>query len=316
MTLGDALIGEVVISLPWGHKAVVTPTIGTRFIDSKKALLMKTLLHGNQLDGASTVRKRVFAKESDFKTLARLMRQHEHGGTLLVVPNNENWRGSVQTDRFCFECYPYERGRTALGDREKAVRRREREEEQAEKEGGILVFFDEAGEWLVQRPLRDIGQLTAADGATLVTYDLVLLGFGAKIKDAGNKLREVLVSEPFEDSKKERLGLGRIGGTRHQSAAAFVFDQRDAIAIVASQDGIVSFFAWDEAENRVTVTRHCRVRFVRGCQQLEGRLVFQCSPTTTITTTVTSRRGCLRRPHPSDADRICPGEVLQAALRW
>jgi len=35
-----------------------------------------------------------------------------------------------------------------------------------------------------------------------------------------------------------------------------IIDQRDAIAIVASQDGIVSFFAWDKEENRVTVIRH------------------------------------------------------------
>jgi hypothetical protein len=256
LSIDAVAAGAIVISLPWGSKAVVTSIIGTRFIDSNKALLMKTLLRGPESDGDSAVRKGVFAKESDFKTIATVMRQHGHGGTLLVVPSNENWRGSIHTDRFRFECYPYERGRTALGDREKAVRKRKREEKLAEEEGGILVFFDEPGEGLVQRPLRDIGQLTAADGATLVTYDLVLLGFGAKIKEGSNKLEEVFRSEPFEDSEEERLGLGELGGTRHQSAASFVFDQRDAIAIVASQDGIVSFFAWDKEENRVTVIRH------------------------------------------------------------
>ena len=33
------------------------------------------------------------------------------------------------------------------------------------------------------------------------------------------------------------------GGTRHLSAAQFVYDQRDALALVASQDGRFTVFA-------------------------------------------------------------------------
>jgi DNA integrity scanning protein DisA with diadenylate cyclase activity len=34
------------------------------------------------------------------------------------------------------------------------------------------------------------------------------------------------------------------GGTRHLAAAQFVYDQKDAIALVASQDGQFTVFAW------------------------------------------------------------------------
>jgi DNA integrity scanning protein DisA with diadenylate cyclase activity len=47
----------------------------------------------------------------------------------------------------------------------------------------------------------------------------------------------------------------QLGGTRHQSAAQFVFDQKDAIAIVASQDGRLSVLGWDRTGGKVIVIR-------------------------------------------------------------
>jgi len=42
-----------------------------------------------------------------------------------------------------------------------------------------------------------------------------------------------------------------LGGTRHLSAAQFVHDQREAIALVASQDGKFTIFQWSEEEDMV-----------------------------------------------------------------
>jgi len=42
-----------------------------------------------------------------------------------------------------------------------------------------------------------------------------------------------------------------IGGTRHLSAAQFVQDQHDALALVASQDGRFTVFAWSPCEEMV-----------------------------------------------------------------
>jgi DNA integrity scanning protein DisA with diadenylate cyclase activity len=46
-----------------------------------------------------------------------------------------------------------------------------------------------------------------------------------------------------------------LGGTRHLSAAQFVNDQRDAIALVASQDGRFTVFAWSPCEDMVHAHR-------------------------------------------------------------
>jgi len=102
-----------------------------------------------------------------------------------------------------------------------------------------------------------IGNLTAVDGATLVTFDLDVLAFGAKIRarDVDHKPERLVISEPFEGSVEREIGLSELGGTRHQSAAQFVFDQKDAIAIVASQDGGLSVLGWDRTEGKVAVIR-------------------------------------------------------------
>ncbi len=42
-----------------------------------------------------------------------------------------------------------------------------------------------------------------------------------------------------------------LGGTRHLSAAQFVHDQRDAIALVASQDGRFTILEWSPCEAMV-----------------------------------------------------------------
>ena len=47
----------------------------------------------------------------------------------------------------------------------------------------------------------------------------------------------------------------QLGGTRHLSAAQFVQDQRDAVALVASQDGRFTVFAWSPCEAMVHAHR-------------------------------------------------------------
>ena len=46
-----------------------------------------------------------------------------------------------------------------------------------------------------------------------------------------------------------------LGGTRHQSAAQFVAGNRDAVAVVISQDRHMSVMHWGEAINLVAVIR-------------------------------------------------------------
>jgi hypothetical protein len=57
-------------------------------------------------------------------------------------------------------------------------------------------------------------------------------------------LVRVLVTEPVVGATPTIVRPTQIGGTRHLSAAQFVHDQRDALALVASQDGRFTVFAW------------------------------------------------------------------------
>ena len=59
----------------------------------------------------------------------------------------------------------------------------------------------------------------------------------------------MLVTEPIEGSETAVVTPAQLGGTRHLSAAQFVQDQRDAIALVASQDGRFTIFTWSPRED-------------------------------------------------------------------
>jgi DNA integrity scanning protein DisA with diadenylate cyclase activity len=64
-----------------------------------------------------------------------------------------------------------------------------------------------------------------------------------------------MVTEPVEGGTAEVLAATQIGGTRHLAAAQFVHDQRDAIALVASQDGRFTIFVWSPVESLVHAHR-------------------------------------------------------------
>ncbi len=63
------------------------------------------------------------------------------------------------------------------------------------------------------------------------------------------------MTEPIIGAGPEILEPTQLGGTRHISAAQFGHDQRDALALVASQDGRFTVFAWSPCENMVHAHR-------------------------------------------------------------
>jgi hypothetical protein len=98
---------------------------------------------------------------------------------------------------------------------------------------------------------------TAVDGATVISDRFALLASGVKIvsRDASRRIGKVLVTEPVEGSEPTIVELSQLGNTRHLSAAQFVHDQRDALALVASQDGRFTVFSWSESRNIVHAHR-------------------------------------------------------------
>jgi hypothetical protein len=103
------------------------------------------------------------------------------------------------------------------------------------------------------RAVEGIAGLTAVDGATIVTDKHDLLAFGAKItrRRGSPAVERIVVTEPVVGSQTVYVAPSQLGGTRHLSAAQFVHDQRDAIALVASQDGRFTIFKWSVSEQLV-----------------------------------------------------------------
>jgi hypothetical protein len=103
--------------------------------------------------------------------------------------------------------------------------------------------------------VRFTASMAGVDGAIVMTRDLKLIGFGAKINVEQDSKAIVLVSKP-DMPDPVRLPLEDLGGTRHQSAARFVSANRDAVTIVVSQDGYVSVMHWEESTESVSVVRN------------------------------------------------------------
>jgi len=65
----------------------------------------------------------------------------------------------------------------------------------------------------------------------------------------------VRLTEPVRGNVSAIVEVGKVGNARHRSAAQFVQDQHDALALVASQDGRFTAFAWSEPDHLVHAYR-------------------------------------------------------------
>lgn len=171
--------------------------------------------------------------------IALSMRRHGRGGTLLVIPaGSEAWRQSIVHPIGYSVDPPF----TELAELVVA----------GHGDGTEQEWIDE-----LDRAIEAAAGLTAVDGATVMTDKYELLAFGAKIRprDGGAHVTEVVVTEPIEGDTPERVDPGRLGGTRHLSAAQFALDQPESLALVASQDGRFTIFAWSPCEGTVHAHR-------------------------------------------------------------
>jgi len=171
--------------------------------------------------------------------LAASMRAHGHGGTLLVAPEgSDQWRESI-VHPILYQVTPPFSKLTALL-KKKVERAGENEWEAA-----------------LRNAVDTVAGLTAVDGATLITETYEVVAFGAKIKRAAGKqsVEQMVLTEPIIGNQAEVVPPVQHGGTRHLSAAQFIHDQRDALALVASQDGRFTVFAWSPCEQMVHAHR-------------------------------------------------------------
>jgi hypothetical protein len=167
------------------------------------------------------------------------MRAHGHGGSLLVVPSGTmGWRDSI-VQPIIYSVAP------SFSKLAKLINKRPSEE-------------DETG-WLaaLSNSIDIVAGLTAVDGATVISHDYEVLAFGAKTRRAthGEIVEQMMLTEPIVGNEAAVVPPVQHGGTRHLSAVQFIHDQPDALALVASQDGRFTVFAWSPCEQMVHAHR-------------------------------------------------------------
>ena len=171
--------------------------------------------------------------------LAASMRAHGRGGSLLVLPRgSETWRESI------LQHVPYAVA-PPFSELAELMQKSDAEKSQSLWQEAFIDAVDA------------IAGLTAVDGAALINDRYELLAFGAKIgrRDGGGRVEQVVVTEPVVGNIASVVQPLELGGTRHLSAAQFVQDQQDAVALVASQDGRFTIFAWSPCEEMVHAHR-------------------------------------------------------------
>jgi hypothetical protein len=172
--------------------------------------------------------------------LAVSMRAHGRGGSLLVVPaGSESWRESILMPMPYAVTPPF-------------AELAELSRENPSGESDRLLWKEKLAD-----AVDAIAGLTAVDGAAVMNSNYEVLGFGAKIARGMGRphVEQVTLTEPIERNVAVLMHPEQLGGTRHLSAAQFVQDQQDAIALVASQDGRFTVFAWSPCETMVHAHR-------------------------------------------------------------
>lgn len=170
--------------------------------------------------------------------LAASMRRHGHGGMLLVVADEKSWLDSITRP------IPY------VGARPFS------------QLSGLAEVADSGDDdplWQAElsRSIAGIAGLTAVDGATVMNRELEVLAFGAMVRraDGSPPASELKLLEPVVGNVPAVVDPSRLGNSRHLAAVQFVHDQRDALALVASQDGRFTVLAWSEVDEVVHAYR-------------------------------------------------------------
>ncbi|WP_046243658.1 putative sensor domain DACNV-containing protein [Hymenobacter terrenus] len=168
--------------------------------------------------------------------LAAAMRAHGRGGLVLVVPpGSSQWQESVVHPITYSVAPAYQGARAGQRPGQLGQQRQDR----------------------LRRNIGVVGGFTAIDGATVITQEYHMLAFGAKVAraKASTPVDKMVLTEPVVGSEAVHLHPAQYGGTRHLAAAQFVHDQHDSLALVASQDGYFTVFAWSEVLQQVHAHR-------------------------------------------------------------
>lgn len=182
------------------------------------------------------------SQETSLNVLVQLavsMRAHRRGGAMLIVPTGGSaWRESMVAPMAYAVAPAYRRLSALVLDPE-------------------LDRRPHVWETALREAVDAVAGLTAVDGATVISDTYEVIAFGAKIvrRRGAPPVERVIITEPIEGDRAVDATPAHTGGTRHMSAAQFVHDQQDAVALVASQDGRFTVFVYSPCEGCVHAHR-------------------------------------------------------------
>lgn len=166
------------------------------------------------------------------KRVVATMRSAHHGGTLLVLPTDradELLKSGLLRTKYTFQEGP--------------ARRRYRTLMQAALEALVRGqngdVFDEA----IFEIAALVASLADVDGAVVLNKRFEILGFGAEIGGEWQDAPTVMRALDLEGEEREEELVDGVG-TRHRSAYRLISREREALALVVSQDGSARFIAW------------------------------------------------------------------------
>jgi hypothetical protein len=200
--------------------------------------------------------------------LVRMILSDGHGGAVLLVPSETGeWSESLKP-------FPY-RLKTPDTTVRDAIRKELNDEDNKGKgieeflqaapsdDRVIGAFYHALGAFHLRNDggqrgaIEAIASLAKVDGAVVMTRDMQLLGFGAKIEFRPDRDVPVCKFKPLpSDQEAVPLPLEDLGGMRHQSAARFIVANKGTVVIVVSQDRHVSVMNWEDELKSVCVVRN------------------------------------------------------------
>lgn len=252
--------GRLIVSYPHFKIAEIT---GQRsgFISSgwnREGLELMSAYEGKG-KSVSIVEALSFFKMHTTEEVLSRMRLLGHGGALIFVPESRRWQRSVEQPMV----YACDQNLNQVGRIvEHFVESLEKVAGKGETGDGRIRIMDQ-GMKLITSPeykafvgdaARSIAYLSAVDGATILNENFEVLAFGAKLKapKRGARAETVVRVTPLEtDSDPEEVPIDHeFRGTRHLSAAQFVFNNPDSVAFVVSQDGGITGLAMGELDGK------------------------------------------------------------------
>jgi DisA bacterial checkpoint controller nucleotide-binding len=201
-----------------------------------------------------------FNKIADLGVVLSRMQQGGHGGGLLLVREGETkWRQSIEQP-LLYEPAGYIGGYSypelvskyeVIDEWESSARRGEADRAKlADLKNRLRLALAQG-----KRSLEDIYKLTRVDNAVILSENLRVMAFGARIV-AQKELETIAISEPFDGSATQVVEFANWNvGNRHKSAAKFVNEQPDCLALVVSEDRRISVLSWDDQLNTVRLLR-------------------------------------------------------------